>query len=97
VGRLAPLPVSRRPARHLRGNVRPQVGLDIRRLFWHSLEHPRLNDGNAAEYAEVVRRLAQGELRRSSMACIHWNAARAAYERFGEGSAAWKVVVEVAS
>src|SRR6266542_102512 len=41
----------------------PQVGLDIRRLFWHHWSILGSTMGNAAEYAEIVRRLGQGQLR----------------------------------
>src|SRR5437773_10033606 len=41
----------------------PQVGLDIRRLFWHHWSILGSTMGNAAEYAEIVRRLGKGELR----------------------------------
>src|SRR5206468_11967477 len=41
----------------------PQVSLDLRRLFWHQWSILGSTMGNAAEYAEIVRRLGKGELR----------------------------------
>src|SRR5712692_10690585 len=38
----------------------PQVGLDLRRLFWHNWSILGSTMGNAAEYSEIVRRLGKG-------------------------------------
>jgi NADPH:quinone reductase-like Zn-dependent oxidoreductase len=75
----------------------PQVGLDIRRLFWHHWSILGSTMGNAAEYAEVVRRLAKGELRPIVDGVYPLERARAAYERLAKAQQLGKVVVEVAS
>jgi NADPH:quinone reductase-like Zn-dependent oxidoreductase len=75
----------------------PQVGLDLRRLFWHHWSILGSTMGNAAEYAEVVRRLGQGELRPIVDRVYPLAQARQAYERLAQGEQLGKVVVEVAS
>src|SRR3989454_5177649 len=63
----------------------PQVSLDLRRLFWHhwSLLGPTM--GNAAEYAEIVRRLGKGELRPIVDRVYPIDRIREAYERLAKG------------
>jgi NADPH:quinone reductase-like Zn-dependent oxidoreductase len=51
--------------------------------------------GNAAEYAEVVRRLGNGELRPIVDRLYPFNQARAAYERLKKGEQLGKIVVEI--
>lgn len=73
----------------------PQVGLDLRRLFWHHWSILGSTMGNAAEYAEIVRRLGQGELRPIVDRIYSMTEVRAAYERLAKGEQLGKVVVEI--
>ncbi|MEX2155634.1 MAG: zinc-binding dehydrogenase [Gemmatimonadales bacterium] len=73
----------------------PQVGLDLRRLFWHHWSILGSTMGNAAEYAEIVRRLGQGELRPIVDRIYPMTEVRAAYERLAKGEQLGKVVVEI--
>jgi NADPH:quinone reductase-like Zn-dependent oxidoreductase len=73
----------------------PQVGLDIRRLFWHHWSILGSTMGNAAEYAEIVRRLGKGELRPIVDRVYPMDQIRDAYERLAKGEQLGKVVVEV--
>ncbi|MEE8573604.1 MAG: zinc-binding dehydrogenase, partial [Gemmatimonadota bacterium] len=41
----------------------PKVSVDVRRMFWHQWTLMGSTMGNAAEYAEIVRVLRQGQLR----------------------------------
>ena len=72
-----------------------EVGLDVRRLFWHHWSILGSTMGNAAEYAEVVRRLGKGELRPVVDRVYPWEQAPAAFERLAKGEQFGKVVVEV--
>jgi len=73
----------------------PQVGLDIRRLFWHHWSILGSTMGNAAEYAEIVRRLGQGELRPVVDRVFPLARAREAYERLERGEQLGKIVIEI--
>jgi NADPH:quinone reductase-like Zn-dependent oxidoreductase len=73
----------------------PQVSLDIRRLFWHHWSILGSTMGNAAEYAEVVRRLGQGELRPVVDRVFPLARAREAYERLERAEQLGKIVVEI--
>ena len=73
----------------------PQAGLDIRRLFWHHWSILGSTMGNAAEYAEIVRRLGKGELRPIVDRVFPLDRARDAYQRLAKGEQFGKVVVEV--
>jgi NADPH:quinone reductase-like Zn-dependent oxidoreductase len=73
----------------------PQVGLDLRRLFWHHWTIMGSTMGNAREYAEVVRRLGEGQLRPIVDRVFPLVDARKAYERLAKGEQLGKVVVEV--
>ena len=73
----------------------PNVGLDLRRLFWHHWSILGSTMGNAAEYAEIVRRLSQGELRPIVDRVFPLARAREAYERLQRGEQFGKVVVEI--
>ena len=73
----------------------PQVGLDIRRLFWHHWSILGSTMGNAAEYAEIVHRLGQGELRPIVDRVYPLTEARKAFEHLARGEQLGKVVVEV--
>jgi NADPH:quinone reductase-like Zn-dependent oxidoreductase len=75
----------------------PQAGLDLRRLFWHHWSILGSTMGNAAEYAEVVRRLGQGELRPVVDRVFPLARVREAYERLRKGEQLGKVVVDVSS
>jgi NADPH:quinone reductase-like Zn-dependent oxidoreductase len=75
----------------------PQVGLDLRKLFWHHWSILGSTMGNAAEYAEIVRRLGQGELRPIVDRVYSIAETRKAYERLAKGAQLGKVVVEVVS
>jgi len=75
----------------------PQVSLDLRRLFWHHWSLLGSTMGNAAEYAEVVRRLGQGELRPVVDRVFPLERVREAYDRLAKGQQLGKVVVEVSS
>jgi len=73
----------------------PQVGLDIRRLFWHHWSILGSTMGNASEYAEIVRRLGQGELRPVVDRVFPFVRARAAYQRLEQGEQLGKIVIEI--
>jgi len=73
----------------------PQVGLDVRRLFWHQWSILGSTMGNAAEYAEVVRRLGEGELRPVVDHVFPMQKARDAYDRLGKGEQLGKLVIEI--
>lgn len=75
----------------------PQVALDIRRLFWHHWSILGSTMGNAAEYAEIVRRLGQGELRPVVDRVYSMGRVREAYARLARGQQLGKVVMEVSS
>ena len=75
----------------------PQVGLDLRRLFWHHWSILGSTMGNAAEYAEIVRRLGRGELRPIVDRVYPMARVKQAYERLARGEQLGKVVVEVSS
>lgn len=73
----------------------PLVSLDLRRLFWHHWNILGSTMGNAAEYAEIVRRLSQGELRPIVDRVFPLARVREAYERLQKGEQLGKVVVEI--
>jgi NADPH:quinone reductase-like Zn-dependent oxidoreductase len=73
----------------------PNVSLDLRRVFWHHWTIMGSTMGNAAEYAEIVRRLGQGQLRPVVDRVYPLADARAAYERLAQGQQLGKVVLEV--
>jgi NADPH:quinone reductase-like Zn-dependent oxidoreductase len=73
----------------------PQVGMDLRRVFWHHYTIMGSTMGNAREYAEIVRRLGAGELRPIVDQVFPMTDARKAYERLAKGDQLGKVVVEV--
>jgi len=75
----------------------PHASLDLRRLFWHHWTIMGSTMGNAAEYAEVVRRLGRGELRPVVDRTFPLERVREAYERLAKGQQWGKVVVEVSS
>ena len=73
----------------------PQVSLDLRRMFWHHWTLMGSTMGNAAEYAEVVRRLGEGQLRPVVDRVFPLNRAREAYQRLDRGQQLGKVVVDL--
>jgi len=73
----------------------PRVTLDLRRLFWHHWSLLGSTMGNAAEYAEIVRLLGQGQLRPIVDRVYPLTEAHQAYERLAKGEQLGKVVVEV--
>ena len=73
----------------------PQVGVDLRRMFWHHWTLMGSTMGNAAEYAEVVRRLGQGELRPIVDRVYPLAQARAAFERLEKAEQLGKIAVEI--
>jgi NADPH:quinone reductase-like Zn-dependent oxidoreductase len=73
----------------------PQVGIDLRRLFWHHWTILGSTMGNAAEYAEIVRHLGQGMLRSTVDRVFPVERTRDAYERLQKGEQLGKVVVEI--
>ena len=72
----------------------PDVTLDLRRLFWHHWSILGSTMGNAAEYAEVVRRLGKGELRPIVDRVYPMARVRDGYERLAKGEQLGKIVVE---
>jgi NADPH:quinone reductase-like Zn-dependent oxidoreductase len=75
----------------------PQVAIDLRRLFWHHWTVMGSTMGNAREYAEIVRRLGEGQLRPIVDRVYPLAHARQAYERLAKGEQLGKVVVSVVS
>jgi NADPH:quinone reductase-like Zn-dependent oxidoreductase len=75
----------------------PQVGLDLRRLFWHHWTIMGSTMGNAREYAEIVRRLGTGQLRPIVDRVYPLAEARKAYERLAKGEQLGKLVLEVSA
>ncbi|MGH7607039.1 MAG: zinc-binding dehydrogenase, partial [Gemmatimonadales bacterium] len=73
----------------------PNVDLDLRRLFWHHWTILGSTMGNAAEYAEIVRRLGAGQLRPVVDRVYPLEQAREAYERLAQGRQLGKLVVEM--
>lgn len=73
----------------------PNVSLDIRRLFWHHWSILGSTMGNAAEYAEIVRRLGQGELRPVVDRVFPLAEAASAYKRLARAEQLGKIVVEI--
>ena len=73
----------------------PQVGLDLRRLFWHHWSVLGSTMGNAAEYAEIVRRFGHGELRPMVDRVFPLARTRDAYERLQRGEQLGKIAIEI--
>jgi NADPH:quinone reductase-like Zn-dependent oxidoreductase len=73
----------------------PKVVTDVRRLFWHQLTIMGSTMGNAAEYREVVRQLAEGHLRPIVDRVYPLGEARAAFERLAAGEQLGKIVVQI--
>jgi len=75
----------------------PAVSLDIRRMFWHQWTLMGSTMGNAAEYAEILRRLGNGALRPIVDRVYPMAAVRDAYEHLVKGEQFGKVVLELPS
>ena len=75
----------------------PEVRTDLRRVFWHQYTIMGSTMGNAREYAEIVRRLGEGELRPIVDRVYPLAEASKAYERLAKGEQLGKVVVEISS
>jgi NADPH:quinone reductase-like Zn-dependent oxidoreductase len=73
----------------------PNVSIDLRRMFWHHWTLMGSTMGNAAEYAEVVRRLGQGELRAIVDRVYPLAQARDAYGRLEKAEQLGKIAVEI--
>ncbi len=73
----------------------PQARIDLRRLFWHHWTIMGSTMGNAREYAEIVRRLGEGQLRPIVDRVYPLADARKAYDRLEKGEQLGKVVVEI--
>jgi len=73
----------------------PNVAMDARRLFWYQWTIMGSTMGNLAEYAEVVRRLGQGELRPVVDRVFPLADVRAALERLERGEQLGKIAVEM--
>ncbi len=75
----------------------PEVRMDLRRVFWHHYTIMGSTMGNAREYAEIVRRLGEGQLRPIVDKVFPMTDARKAYERLAKAEQLGKVVVEMGS
>ncbi len=75
----------------------PQVRVDLRRVFWHHFTIMGSTMGNAREYAEIVRRLGEGQLRPIVDRVYPLADAAQAYGRLQKGEQLGKIVVEVSS
>ena len=78
------------------GTTGPNVGIDLRRLFWYQWSILGSTMGNDAEYREIVRRLGTGELRPLVDRVYPFGEARAAFERLARGEQLGKIVIQVA-
>jgi len=74
----------------------PQVVTDARRLFWNQYTIMGATLGNEAEYREIVRVLAEGQLRPAVDRVYPLAEARSALERLEWGEQLGKIVVDVA-
>lgn len=74
----------------------PQVGLDLRRLFWFQWSLLGSTMGNDAEFAEIVRLARSGELRPVVDSIIPLDRAPLALARMDAGAQFGKLVIEVA-
>src|SRR5881296_856073 len=78
------------------GTTGPNVGIDLRRLFWYQWSILGSTMGNDAEYREIVRRLGTGELRPLVDRVYPFGEARAGFERLARGEQLGKIVIQVA-
>lgn len=75
----------------------PNVGLDVRRVFWHQYSLLGSTMGNRAEFREVVGLLAAGALRPVVDGVVPVREARAALERMASGHQFGKLVLDIAA
>src|SRR3989442_4121723 len=73
----------------------PKVAIDLRRLFWYHWSILGSTMGNDAEYREIVRLLASGELRPIVDRVFPLEQVRAAFERLDKGEQMGEIVVEI--
>ena len=77
------------------GTSGPMVGLDVRKVMWHQWSILGSTMGNAAEFAEITRRLGQGELKPVIDRVYPLEEARAAFERMQAGAQFGKIVLAI--
>jgi len=75
----------------------PDVGLDVRRVFWHQFSILGSTMGNRAEFREVVGLLASGALHPEVDRVMPVREARAAFERMASGRQFGKLVLDIAA
>jgi NADPH:quinone reductase-like Zn-dependent oxidoreductase len=75
----------------------PDVGFDLRRLFWHQWSILGSTMGSRREYAEIVRLAHQGRLRPVVDRVVPLADGVAAYQRMERGEHTGKLVLEVSS
>ncbi len=73
----------------------PKVSVDVRRMFWHQWTLMGSTMGNAAEYAEIVRVLGQGQLRPVIDSAYPLDRAVDAFHRLEAAEQIGKIVVEI--
>ena len=74
----------------------PLVETDVRRLFWNQYTIMGSTMGNAAEYRDVVGRLAAGQLRPIVDRVFPLAEARAGFERLQRGAQLGKIAITIA-
>ena len=74
----------------------PNVGLDLRRLFWYQWNIMGSTMGNLAEYGEILRVLGTGELRPIVDRVFPFTQAREALERLERGEQLGKIAIQIA-
>ena len=75
----------------------PNVGLDVRRVFWHQLSVLGSTMGNAEEFRQVVALLGEGVLHPVVDTVLPVREARAAFERMASGRQFGKLVLDIAA
>ncbi len=75
----------------------PQVGLDLRKLFWFQWSLLGSTMGNDAEFDAIVQLAHQGELRPVVDSVVPLAEATTAFARLAAGAQAGKLVIEVAA
>jgi NADPH:quinone reductase-like Zn-dependent oxidoreductase len=73
----------------------PQVGLDLRRLFWHQWSILGSTMGNRREFGEIVRLAQEGRLWPVVDSVVPLADGVAAYQRMQRGEQTGKLVIEV--
>jgi NADPH:quinone reductase-like Zn-dependent oxidoreductase len=73
----------------------PKVEIDVRRLFWYQWTIMGSTMGGVEDYREVVRLLAQGQLRPIVDSTVPLERATEAFERLSRGEQFGKLVVEI--